>query len=76
MLLFVVRRIFVALHMAYYNESNILVYHHSKAALHYVRTTFITDLICVFPFELIASFALRQSDRECCSLAVRIVTRN
>lgn len=44
---------YVKAHTAYYNHRAVLVTHPIRTALHYIRTSFMLDLISWFPFEAI-----------------------
>lgn len=44
--------IYLRLHVAYYNETGILIWHPLKTAIHYVTHGFLFDLLGVFPFEI------------------------
>lgn len=42
---------YIRMHTAYYNKDGILVTHPLYTSLNYIRTSFLMDLLCIFPFS-------------------------
>ncbi|XP_049869364.1 uncharacterized protein LOC126369114 [Pectinophora gossypiella] len=66
--LFLYVDIIVMSYVAYYNEKSLLIAHPLLTTKQYLKTTFLFDVLSIFPFELLFRFVNDQIDQDICRI--------